>query len=62
MKNRNSVKIIVTIIGTLSIASGIFLALKSEGLNEAFYAIFLGITLIGSAFFYDKNQAKLNKE
>ncbi|MFK7948025.1 MAG: hypothetical protein AB8G11_10560 [Saprospiraceae bacterium] len=62
MKNRNSVKFIVTIIGSLSIISGLFLAIKGESFNDAFYGIFLGITLIGTAYYYDKNQKQLNEE
>lgn len=62
MTKMQSVNIIVTIIGSLSIISGIFFAIKGEAFQEAFYAIFLGITLIGTAYYYNKNQKKLNEE
>jgi hypothetical protein len=47
-----SVRTLVSVIGALSIASGAYLAFSGSDLSEYFSGIFLGITLLGSTFFY----------
>jgi len=47
-----SVKTLVTIIGALSIISGVYLVTRGAEFSEYFSGIFLGITLIGSIFFF----------
>jgi len=47
-----SVKTLVTIIGMLSILSSVYLAYSGSNFSEYFSGIFIGITLIGSIFFY----------
>ena len=55
-----SVKTIVTIIGALSILSGAYLALTGSEFTEYFSGNFLGIVLIGTAFFYN-DSSEANK-
>lgn len=46
-----SVKYLILIMGTLSIVSGVYLALKGFEFSTYFSGIFIGVTLIGSTFF-----------
>ncbi|MEQ9229207.1 MAG: hypothetical protein RIF46_00890 [Cyclobacteriaceae bacterium] len=45
-----SLKLILIIIGALGLAAGIYSAVTGSAFMEYFWSIFLGITLIGSAF------------
>lgn len=47
-----SVKVLIIIIGVLSIISGVYLAFSGAEFSKYFSGIFIGATLIGSAFFY----------
>jgi uncharacterized membrane protein HdeD (DUF308 family) len=47
-----SVKKLIIAIGTLSIISGIYLAISGSDFSEYFSGIFIGVALIGSALFY----------
>jgi uncharacterized membrane protein len=47
-----SVKTLIIAIGTLSIISGIYLVISGSDFSEYFSGIFIGVALIGSAFFY----------
>jgi len=47
-----TVKRLITIIGVLSLISGIYLALSGSDFSEYFSGIFIGIALIGTVFFY----------
>ncbi len=50
-----SVKTFIIILGVLSIISGAYLAFTGSDFSEYFSGIFIGITLIGSIFFYKEN-------
>ena len=54
-----SVKRLIVAIGTLSIISGIYLAINGSDFSEYFSGIFIGVTLIGSVLFYkEKDNAE----
>ncbi len=56
MKNNNSVRIVVIVIGALSVLSGIVLAFTQSEFNEWFSPIVLGLSMIGGALFHDFRQ------
>lgn len=51
-----TVKILIAVIGILSIISGAYLAYKGSEFFEYFSGIFLGIVLVGSVFLSKETQ------
>lgn len=49
-----SVKIIVTVIGSLSILAGLYFAFTGSEFSSYFSSIFIGVVLVGTVYFYKK--------
>jgi len=56
-----SVKRLIITIGALSLISGIYLAVSGSDFSEYFSGIFIGVTLIGSVFFFKEKDNEEKK-
>ncbi len=58
-ENKKSTLKIVTVIGLLSIAIGLYNLLNGEVFSTYFFPLFIGVSLAGTAYF---SKEKFNKE
>lgn len=59
MKKIKQVNIMIMVIGSLSIISGVYLAFKGQPFQEYYFSILIGVSLFGTAYY---NNQKVNNE
>ncbi len=50
------VKVILLVIGALSILAGLYGAISNDDFSQAYYGIFIGVVIIGSVLFFKQKQ------
>ncbi|MDF1697601.1 MAG: hypothetical protein P1U56_17280 [Saprospiraceae bacterium] len=62
MNNVETINKIVMVIGILGIISGIIMAVKGSTFQDYFYGLFIGFTLLGTAYYNNKKWKESNQE
>ncbi len=57
MKKVSSVHVVLYVIGFLTVATGLFALFTNPSSDNYLYALFIGVSLIGSAYYDSKNSS-----